>query len=524
MNIVFMRHGEATDNVKEIISDKEIYWSVLTKNRESTVEKTVKELPEKIDKVYVSPLPRTIQTASIVRKKYPNIEFVVDNRIREIDHGKYSGQKNNEDLDRTREKQVAGDYFVRFGDYGENKLEIELRLSDFLKEVFASNFNNNTIMILSHGSVTSFMKIILNLKSPHIKTGKAEIFNYIDAGLVEGYCRKLKRIQKYERKKRLDIVNSLNINECLRKNISKLCKLELNNIEFSENVFLNYLDGLRTNTLIPKTTSNFDDGIILVCFYYNFANFWMEHYINVGIKNFVLIDNNSSDNSSSILELYKHKINLDLWQINEDYNCYKMCGWRQQILEHYGKSKTYLLVDSDELFAYKDYKTKKINQFIEENCLTASKSIMLDVYSKNGIEDENLNNYQYADKNTYKITNNKSYGKRYYGGFRNRVFGIRPSLQKIALINYDGSTVLINDHFLYPWVKNKNAKCNSFLIHYKFLKGDIHKYKIFAKDGRHWNSSREYKIYVDGFEKYKNFYDEKYSENIDNIINNFNLK
>ena len=25
-----MRHGEATDNVKEIISDKEIYWSVLS--------------------------------------------------------------------------------------------------------------------------------------------------------------------------------------------------------------------------------------------------------------------------------------------------------------------------------------------------------------------------------------------------------------------------------------------------------------------------------------------------------------
>ena len=31
MNIIFMRHGEATDNVKELISDREIYWSVLTK-------------------------------------------------------------------------------------------------------------------------------------------------------------------------------------------------------------------------------------------------------------------------------------------------------------------------------------------------------------------------------------------------------------------------------------------------------------------------------------------------------------
>lgn len=29
MNLIFLRHGEATDNVKKLISDKEIYWSVL---------------------------------------------------------------------------------------------------------------------------------------------------------------------------------------------------------------------------------------------------------------------------------------------------------------------------------------------------------------------------------------------------------------------------------------------------------------------------------------------------------------
>ena len=28
MNIIFLRHGEAIDNVKKLISDKEIYWSI----------------------------------------------------------------------------------------------------------------------------------------------------------------------------------------------------------------------------------------------------------------------------------------------------------------------------------------------------------------------------------------------------------------------------------------------------------------------------------------------------------------
>ena len=63
MNIIFMRHGEATDNVKELISDREIYWSTLTENGKETVIESLKSLPKEITKIYVSPFPRTIQTA-----------------------------------------------------------------------------------------------------------------------------------------------------------------------------------------------------------------------------------------------------------------------------------------------------------------------------------------------------------------------------------------------------------------------------------------------------------------------------
>ena len=171
MNIIFMRHGEATDNVKEIISDKEIYWSVL---------ESIEALPKKIDKVYVSPFPRTIETAHFVFEKYPKSDFIIEKRLHEINNGKYSGEKNNEDLDRTRQRQIAGDYFVRFGQYGENKYDIELRLCEFLLDVYKDNFNDNTVMFVSHGSITSYMKRILKIKTPHIKTGKIEEFIDVD--------------------------------------------------------------------------------------------------------------------------------------------------------------------------------------------------------------------------------------------------------------------------------------------------------------------------------------------------------
>lgn len=517
-----MRHGEAIDNVREIISDKEIYWSVLTPDGEKVVNETIQGLPGKIDKIYVSPLPRTIQTASLVREKYKDVEYVIDDRIREINHGKYSGGKNNEDLDRTRERQVAGDYFVRFGEYGENKLDIELRLTNFLRDVFKYNFASNTIMIISHGSITSFMKRILKLKSPHIKTGKAEVFNDVNKSVVDEHYKKLEEVQKSESLKRLELVDKLGINETLKKQILKLCKNEINNIEFSEEVFRNYINGLSSNLLRKQTNTTFDDSVILVCFYNDFeniANFWMEHYINLGIKNFVMIDNNSKDKSTSIVESYNDKINLDLWSIKDIYNCYKMCGWRQQIIEYYGHSRKYLFVDADELFVYKNYKNNTICEFVDNNKNKNFKSLMIDVYSKNGIEDKNLDNYKYADMYTYKKSSNKYYGERFYGGFRNRIFGIRPSLQKISLLNYTGKEVLLNDHFCYPWIVNKNAKLNSFLIHYKFLDGDVEKYKKFAIDGRHWNNSREYKVYAEGIKENCIFYDSKYSKNLESIIN-----
>ena len=172
MNIIFLRHGEASDNVNELFSDKEIYWSTLTVKGINTVKETIKNLPSSIDKIYVSPLPRTIQTAHYVSNLYPETEVVIENRIREINHGKYTHQKNNENLDNTRKKQINGDYFIRLGEYGENNYEIENRLNEFLKEVSKNNFKNNTIMIISHGSITSYMKRILKLKTPHIQTVK----------------------------------------------------------------------------------------------------------------------------------------------------------------------------------------------------------------------------------------------------------------------------------------------------------------------------------------------------------------
>ncbi len=195
MNIIFMRHGKSSNNVKKIISDKEIYFSTLTKKGIKNVLKSINYLPEKITKMYVSPFPRTIETAHYVYQKYPKLDVIIDNRLREIYYGKYSGHKNNQDLDNTRLKQINGDYFTRFGDYGENKYDIECRLCDFLNDIYQNNSQDSTILIISHGSIISYMKRLLNIKSPHLKTGEIEEFNQIDFKSLLTYQKKFNKIK-----------------------------------------------------------------------------------------------------------------------------------------------------------------------------------------------------------------------------------------------------------------------------------------------------------------------------------------
>lgn len=526
MNVIFMRHGESDNNDKKFISDKEIYYSTLTWKGKQEVLNSIVSLSQKIDKVYVSPFPRTIETAHFIFEKYPNTEFIIEDRIREINHGKYSGKPNNEILDNTRIQQIAGDYFVRLGEYGENNFNIESRLCEFLSDVYNNNFDTNTIMIVSHGSIISYIKRILNIKTPHIKTGKIEKFVNVDFYPLTLHIKKLKKIKFNSIQSRVNQIRMLDINHNIKKNLIRMAKEEFNNIEYSDDYFSKFMNGFCTKKLIQRTVSKFDEGIILICFYNNFETFakkWIEHYVNIGVKNFVLVDNNSSDNSTKILKRYVQKVNISFWEIHDQYNCYKMCGWRQKLFEFYGINRKYLTVDSDELFIYEGYKSISIDEFLNKNNKGAIKSLMLDVYTNKKLFEGELKDFVFIDEKSYKMNETVTYGQRFYGGPRSRIFGINPSLQKIPFIFYTGNEIFANDHYYYPWSINYKAKFCSYILHYKFLPGDAKKYSTFAKDGRHWNNSHEYKTYCNVFLKNNNisFYDENESILVDNIVFKF---
>ena len=60
MNLIFMRHGEASNNVKEYLSDKEIYWSLLTRKGQNEVKESIKSLNQLIKSCLLLVLEREI--------------------------------------------------------------------------------------------------------------------------------------------------------------------------------------------------------------------------------------------------------------------------------------------------------------------------------------------------------------------------------------------------------------------------------------------------------------------------------
>lgn len=499
MNIIFVRHGEATDNVREILSDKEIYFSILTDAGLNAVKQTAKTI-DKVDKIYISPLPRTIQTAKILYEKFPTAEAIIDNRLRELQYGRYSGGKNNPSLDAIREGQIAGDYFTRFGKYGDNKLDIERRLSLFLLDVSTNNFKDNTVVIVSHGSVISFMKRILNLKTPHTKTGKAEFFTINDWSDLSSRIEHLEAIvnaRKSSFSSKVDRIKNINIQDEYRAIVQDL----YNSVELPRSTLDWLVKGLNDELAVENNAIFEPDKPIVICPFYNFDNFarkWFDHYKRLGVVNYVMIDNNSTDSGLDIIKEYSETLNITTLKASGNYNCFRACGWRQQIMEKYGQNRWYLNVDSDELFSYDGYKEVSINDFVAKlDGVKLVKSLMVDVYPRGSVlEALSVDEFRYVDKNTYIMSKNDLYGNRFYGGPRFRIMGIRSSLQKSPLVFYTGKELLVNDHYYYPGHINRESVFRSYLLHYKFLPGDIDKYQGFAENGVHYDNSKDYKRYI----------------------------
>src|SRR6266480_7515862 len=144
-----MRHGQAENNVNRILVGRHIE-SHLTDYGRRQVEDTARYLQNvPIEKLYVSPVTRAVETAKIV-SKILGISYEIDERLYEIELGKLVGM-NFEDI-----IQKYGNLFLKFYTetdstltcYGvETFASVKMRIKHLLDEIVENHQDKNVLMI-----------------------------------------------------------------------------------------------------------------------------------------------------------------------------------------------------------------------------------------------------------------------------------------------------------------------------------------------------------------------------------------
>jgi 2,3-bisphosphoglycerate-dependent phosphoglycerate mutase len=164
--VILMRHGQAENNVNRILVGRHIE-SHLTDYGRQQVEDTARYLQNvPIEKVYVSPVTRTVETAKIV-SKILGISYEIDERLYEIELGKLAGMNYDDIIDK------YGNLFLKFyagadsmlSNYGvESFTAVKRRIKDLMDEIKETEHNKNVLMITHLDPIKAAISVLLDLK------------------------------------------------------------------------------------------------------------------------------------------------------------------------------------------------------------------------------------------------------------------------------------------------------------------------------------------------------------------------
>ena len=158
MKIYLIRHGESLANLGLVSADFSMdNQNTLSKKGENQIQTIIPAFRNcNIVRIFSSPMKRAIDSAKILQSGLVNKpKIMIDNRLKEIDYGIFTDDRDNPEMQNIAKKQIAGDQEIRFGD-GENIREILERFLDFLVDIYKKN-QNSEIIIFSHGRLLSIV-------------------------------------------------------------------------------------------------------------------------------------------------------------------------------------------------------------------------------------------------------------------------------------------------------------------------------------------------------------------------------
>ena len=185
MKIYLIRHGESLANLGLVSADFSIdNQNSLSKKGEEQIRAIIPDFQNcNIMQIFSSPMKRAVESAEILQSGLANKpKIMIDNRLKEIDYGIFTDDRDNPEMQNIAKRQIAGDQEIRFGD-GENIREILERFLGFLVDTYKEN-QNSEIIVFSHGRLLSIVsKKIEELCQEEIKKSKIDNASIIEVEL-----------------------------------------------------------------------------------------------------------------------------------------------------------------------------------------------------------------------------------------------------------------------------------------------------------------------------------------------------
>ena len=228
----------------------------------------------------------------------------------------------------------------------------------------------------------------------------------------------------------------------------------------------------------------------------------VEHHRKIGVKHFIYIDNISTDGT---FEWLREQEDVTLYKVETSFKGRTKSAWQNLAVKQEGYGKWYLILDSDELFAYpgmENINIQKYISFLEKKGITAITTPLVDMYSKGNIFTTNVienirNEYCFFDTVYYVKS------EEIYGGPRFRIFSMKNRLVKHSLLKME-KNMISGIHVNFPRHRNFETKVAAFLLHYKFLPNETQKYMEIAEKGNYSGGSKEYKTYIEFYKQNPN--------------------
>jgi glycosyl transferase family 2 len=279
----------------------------------------------------------------------------------------------------------------------------------------------------------------------------------------------------------------------------------------------------------PRWVPYQEDELLAVCLVRNgerFLDSFVQHYLGLGVRHIVFLDNDSTDSTVALASAYP-QVSVYATDLPFRGNNRLM---RRFLLNRFGRRDRWVLcVDVDELFDYPysdRISLKSLLGYLTSKSYTTMVSYLLDMVSDKPIRDSNsgrenlktshpfydisaVKKLDYFSEDGYRgdrfvrhntVTNPEV--RRYVGGIRSQAFGLENVyLIKHPLMFCDGKAKLVHQHFVdYASV----ADLTGVLYHYKFIKGFDHQVRDAVSQKQYASDSYEYRAYHNVLERNPN--------------------